>query len=46
MRFHLAKNGFVRDYYVWYNHGETVVQKNSNHNVQRRVESDVAIEYA
>ena len=45
MRFHLAKNGFVRDYYVWYKHGETVVQPTSNQNVQRSVESDVAIEY-
>ena len=26
VRFHLAKNGFVRDYYVWYKHGEIVVQ--------------------
>ena len=46
VRFHLAKNGFVRDYHVWYKHGETVVQQTSNQNVQRSVESDVAIEYA
>ena len=46
VRFHLAKNGFVRDYYVWYKHGETVVQPTSNKNVHRSVESDVAIEYA
>ena len=45
-RFHLAKNGFVRDYYVWHKHGETVVQQTSNQSVQRSVESDVAIEYA
>ena len=46
VQFHLAKNGFVRDYYVWYKHGETIVQQTSNQNVQRSVESDVAIEYA
>ena len=46
MRFHLAKNGFVRDYYVWYKHGETVVQQTSNRNVQRSIESDVGKEYA
>ena len=46
VRFHLAKNGFVRDYYVWYKHGETVVQQTSNQNAHRSVESDVAIEYA
>ena len=38
MRFHLAKKGFVRDYNVWYKHGETIVQQTSNHNVQRIVE--------
>ena len=38
VRFHLAKNGFVRDYYVWYEHGETIVQQTSNQNVQRSVE--------
>ena len=46
VRFHLAKNGFVRDYYVWYKHEETVVQQTSNQNVHRSVESNVAIEYA
>ena len=25
VQFHLAKNGFVRDYYAWYKHGEKVM---------------------
>ena len=46
MRFHLAKNGFVKDYYVWYKHGEKIMQQTSNQNVQRSVEVDAATEYA
>ena len=46
MRFYLEKNGFIKDYYVWYKHRETIMQQTLNQNVQLSVEADVAMEYA